>query len=78
MKPGLYRKRATAEESAAGSCRGELITSREAATRACGANIAFGPVINLVTDPRFGRFQEMFSPDPLLTASLVAAAFAPS
>ena len=32
------------------------------ATRACGANIAFAPVINLWTDPRFGRFQEGFRP----------------
>jgi beta-glucosidase len=46
------------------------------ATTACGANIALAPVINLVTDPRFGRFQEMFSPDPVLTAKIAIAAVA--
>eukprot|EP00755_Sulcionema_specki_P034865 Sspe_Gene.103774::Locus_79624_Transcript_1_1_Confidence_1.000_Length_1747::g.103774::m.103774/K05349/bglX; beta-glucosidase len=45
-----------------------------AETRICGANIAFAPVINLFTDPRFGRFQEGFSPNPSLTAKLAVAA----
>ena len=43
-------------------------------TRACGANVAFAPVINLFRDPRFGRFQEGFAPDPVLTAHLARAA----
>lgn len=46
------------------------------ATRACGANIAFAPVINLWTDPRFGRFQEGFSPEPTLSAHYGVAAVA--
>eukprot|EP01060_Flectonema_neradi_P009734 TRINITY_DN1693_c0_g1_i8.p1 TRINITY_DN1693_c0_g1~~TRINITY_DN1693_c0_g1_i8.p1 ORF type:complete len:751 (+),score=187.02 TRINITY_DN1693_c0_g1_i8:54-2306(+) len=37
-------------------------------TRIGGANIAFSPVINLFTDPRYGRFQEGLSPDPSLTS----------
>lgn len=45
-------------------------------TRACGANIAFAPVINLFSDPRFGRHQEGFSPNPTLTAHLARAAVA--
>ena len=44
-----------------------------AATRGCGASIAFAPVINLFTDPRFGRFQEGFSPDPTLSAHFATA-----
>ena len=42
-------------------------------TLICGATIAFAPVINLFTDPRFGRFQEGFSPDPSLTAHYAEA-----
>ncbi|KAJ9455881.1 Periplasmic beta-glucosidase [Diplonema papillatum] len=45
-------------------------------TLKCGAGIAFAPVINLFTDPRFGRFQEGFSPDPTLTAHMAVAAVA--
>lgn len=45
-------------------------------TRACGANIAFAPVINLFSDPRFGRFQEAFSPNPTLTAHMATASVA--
>ena len=43
-------------------------------TRIGGANIAFSPVINLFTDPRFGRFQEGLSPDPSLTSLYTIAA----
>eukprot|EP00051_Salpingoeca_urceolata_P006714 m.88884 g.88884 ORF g.88884 m.88884 type:complete len:769 (+) comp14957_c0_seq2:241-2547(+) len=42
-------------------------------TRAGGANIAFAPVINLFSDPRFGRHQEGFSPNPTLTAHMATA-----
>lgn len=42
-------------------------------TRASGAEIAFAPVINLFMDPRFGRHQEGFSPNPMLTAEYARA-----
>jgi len=44
------------------------------ATRACGASIALAPVINLFQDPRYGRFQEAFSPEPQLTSKMTTAA----
>eukprot|EP00730_Choanoeca_flexa_P000024 TRINITY_DN10009_c0_g1_i2.p1 TRINITY_DN10009_c0_g1~~TRINITY_DN10009_c0_g1_i2.p1 ORF type:complete len:761 (+),score=178.19 TRINITY_DN10009_c0_g1_i2:15-2297(+) len=51
-----------------------LIAQRVAyATRAYGANIGFAPVINLFTDPRYGRHQEGFSPNPTLTAHYARA-----
>lgn len=43
-------------------------------TRAIGVDVAFAPVINLFTDPRFGRYQEGFSPNPTLSAHLATAA----
>ena len=42
-------------------------------TLACGASIAFAPVINLFQDPRYGRFQEAFSPEPQLTSKMTTA-----
>eukprot|EP01120_Amphizonella_sp_Union-15-10_P015340 TRINITY_DN7880_c0_g1_i1.p1 TRINITY_DN7880_c0_g1~~TRINITY_DN7880_c0_g1_i1.p1 ORF type:complete len:755 (+),score=122.52 TRINITY_DN7880_c0_g1_i1:78-2342(+) len=34
--------------------------------RICGYDLGFAPVLNLMTDPRFGRFHEGFSEDPVL------------
>jgi len=36
--------------------------------RASGADTLLTPVVNMITDARFGRFSEGFSPDPTLTA----------
>ena len=44
------------------------------ATLACGASVALAPVINLFQDPRYGRFQEAFSPEPQLTSKMTTAA----
>ena len=44
------------------------------ATRSAGCEIAFAPVLNMWTDPRNGRHQEGFSPDPTLTARMAEAA----
>jgi len=43
------------------------------AGRSTGADVLFAPVINLFTDPRYGRLQEAFSENPTLTAHLGAA-----
>ena len=56
----------------AGIARSRAVT--QGATRGCGANIAFAPVINMFMDPRYGRFQEGFSPNPTLSAHYATAA----
>jgi len=38
-----------------------------------GANVALGPTLNIVRDPRWGRAFETFSEDPYLTSQLAAA-----
>lgn len=38
--------------------------------RALGVDNVWSPVVNMWTDDRFGRFQEGFSPDPVITARL--------
>lgn len=38
--------------------------------RACGVDNVWSPVLNMWSDDRFGRFQEGFSPDPVITAHL--------
>jgi len=38
--------------------------------RAIGVDTVFAPVVNLWTDPRFGRLQEGYSENPFLTATL--------
>eukprot|EP00118_Oscarella_pearsei_P013700 m.111566 g.111566 ORF g.111566 m.111566 type:complete len:779 (+) comp37431_c1_seq6:574-2910(+) len=43
-------------------------------TRALGADLAYAPVLNVFTDPRFGRIQEGFSEDPFLVSILGAEA----
>jgi len=43
-------------------------------TRATGADVGYAPEVNLYSDGRFGRLQEGFSEDPLLTARLGVAA----
>ena len=37
---------------------------------AVGVDTIFAPVVNMVTDPRFGRLQENFSENPILTSHL--------
>ncbi|MEN3309768.1 MAG: beta-glucosidase, partial [Micromonosporaceae bacterium] len=38
-----------------------------------GANVALGPTLNIVRDPRWGRAFETFSEDPYLTGQMAAA-----
>ncbi|WP_344615607.1 discoidin domain-containing protein, partial [Dactylosporangium salmoneum] len=38
-----------------------------------GANVALGPTLNIVRDPRWGRAFETFSEDPYLTGQMTAA-----
>ena len=42
--------------------------------RASGTNHALSPVINVATDPRFGRFQEAFGEDPFIVGTMAVAA----
>jgi len=44
-----------------------------AEARATGVDTALSPVVNMFTDPRFGRYSEGFSPDPHVTAALAVA-----
>jgi beta-glucosidase len=39
-----------------------------------GVDVVFAPVVNMMTDPRFGRLQEGYSSNPLLTSHLAVAA----
>ena len=39
-----------------------------------GVDVVFAPVVNMMTDPRFGRLQEGYSSNPLLTSHLAQAA----
>ena len=41
--------------------------------RAIGVDTVFAPVVNMMTDPRFGRMQEGFSENPLLTTHMGVA-----
>jgi beta-glucosidase len=41
--------------------------------RASGVDTALSPVVNMFSDPRFGRYSEGFSPDPHVTAALGVA-----
>jgi beta-glucosidase len=41
--------------------------------RASGVDTALSPVVNMFSDPRFGRYSEGFSPDPHVSAALGAA-----
>ena len=45
-----------------------------AETRATGADVGYAPEVNMYVDARFGRLQEGFSEDPLLTSRLGVAA----
>ena len=48
------------------------VVGQEAA--AIGVDVVFAPVVNMMTDPRFGRLQEGYSSNPLLTSHLARAA----
>jgi beta-glucosidase len=54
-----------------------LIRSMAAAiadeTRSAGANICYGPILDLAREPRWGRMQETFGEDPFLAAQTGAA-----
>jgi beta-glucosidase len=41
--------------------------------RATGVDTALSPVVNMFSDPRFGRYSEGFSPDPHVSAALGVA-----
>ena len=47
------------------------VGAREA--RARGSTLAFGPLLDLVRDPRYGRSEEFFSEDPYLTGCMGVA-----
>jgi beta-glucosidase len=42
-------------------------------TRSSGANICYGPILDLAREPRWGRMAETFGEDPFLTAQMGAA-----
>ncbi len=42
-------------------------------TRAQGANVGYGPVLDIARDPRWSRMEETFGEDPVLTGTLGAA-----
>jgi beta-glucosidase len=42
-------------------------------TRAQGANVGYGPVLDIARDPRWSRVEETFGEDPVLTATLGSA-----
>jgi beta-glucosidase len=42
-------------------------------TRAQGANVGYGPVLDIARDPRWSRVEETYGEDPVLTATLGAA-----
>jgi beta-glucosidase-like glycosyl hydrolase len=41
--------------------------------RGAGVDNVWSPVVNMWEDPRFGRYQEGFSPDPTITSHMAAA-----
>ena len=45
-----------------------------AESRSVGVDTVFAPVVNMITDPRFGRLQEGYSENPLITTILGEAA----
>ena len=49
----------------------EVVATEAAAT---GIDTLFAPVVNMVTDPRFGRLQENYSENPILTSKLAVQA----
>jgi beta-glucosidase len=52
----------------------EVFSQTAAMAAATGVNIGLSPVVNMFPDPRFGRLQEGFSEDPLLTSAMGVAA----
>jgi beta-glucosidase len=44
-----------------------------AETRACGATIGYGPVLDLAREPRWSRVEETFGEDPVLARELAVA-----
>jgi beta-glucosidase len=50
-----------------------VFSQTAAMAAATGVNVGLSPVVNMYNDPRFGRFQEGFSEDPLLTSALGVA-----
>ncbi len=42
-------------------------------TRAQGANVGYGPVLDIARDPRWSRMEETFGEDPVLTGTLGSA-----
>ena len=51
-----------------------IAASNALQARASGTNHGLSPVINVATDPRFGRFQEAFGEDPFIVGTMAAAA----
>ena len=51
-----------------------IAASNALQARASGTNHALEPVINVATDPRFGRFQEAFGEDPFVVGTMAVAA----
>ena len=51
----------------------EIAASNALQARASGTNHGLAPVINVATDPRFGRTQETFGEDPFLVGTMAVA-----
>ena len=51
-----------------------IAASNALQARASGVNHGLAPVINVATDPRFGRAQEAFGEDPFIVGTMGAAA----
>jgi hypothetical protein len=52
----------------------KIAASNALQARASGTNHGLSPVINVATDPRFGRTQESFSEDPFIVGTMAVAA----
>jgi beta-glucosidase len=52
----------------------EIAVANALQSRASGVNHGLAPVINVPTDPRFGRTQEAFGEDPFIVGVMATAA----
>lgn len=52
----------------------EIFTAVALEIRSCGYHITYAPVLDLATDPRWGRCQETYGEDPYLVSRLAVAA----
>lgn len=52
---------------------GQIATAIANEASAIGVDTVFAPVVNMITDPRFGRMQEGFSENPIITTRMGVA-----